>query len=235
MGETIQILDSLFEAEVPHFVLVRSILQLPSYYAEIQKRLLKPGHRPNMLVDMPTLFWLIREYASDPGYQPKRPSFVDSASVTANPDTSSGLRTRSAGDGAFRYGKTNAGKVWVVAGGGARYLYFDVADDFSKALSAGHGGRLRVTYLDAAPGTLGVDYDSSDAAALIAGAFKATRPVAMSGSGKVKTVEFDLPDALFSNRQAGGSDFRIHAGGMPLRILSVEVFKKQPHEHDSQR
>ena len=101
-----------------------------------------------------------------------------------------------------------------------------MADDFAKALSAGHGGRLRVTYLDAAPGTLGVDYDSSDATALIAGAYKTATPVTMTGSGKVVTAEFDLPDAIFTNRQGGNSDFRIHAGGMPLRIFAVEVLKK---------
>lgn len=225
MGETVRTLNSLFEVEVPHFVLVRSILQLPSYYAEIQKRLLEPGHLPNMLVDMPTLFWLIREYDSDPSYHPKRPSFADSASVMANPEKFGGLRTRRVGDGAFKIEKTDARTAWIVAGGGARYLYFDVADDFSKAFAAGHGGRLRVTYLDAAPGALGVDYDSSDSGALVSGAFKAATPVTMSGSGKVEIAEFDLPDAIFSNRQGGSSDFRIHAGGMPLHILAVEVLK----------
>lgn len=226
MGETVHTLNSMFEAEVPNFVLVRTILQVPSYYAELQKCLLEPGHLPNMLVDMPTLFWLIREYVSDPSYQPNRPSFVDSASVMANPEKSSGLRTRRVGDGAFQIEKTGDRSAWVVAGGGARYVYFDVADDFSKAFSAGHGGRLRVTYLDAAPGTLGVEYDSSDAAAHVAGAYKTARPVAMTGSGKVETAEFDLPDAIFTNRQGGSSDFRIHAGGMPLRIFAVEVLKQ---------
>ena len=224
MGETVKTLNSLFEAEVPNFVLVRTILQVPSYYAELEKRLLEPGHLPNMLVDMPTLFWLIREYVSNPSYQPNRPSFVDSPSVMASPEKSSGLRTRRVGDGVFQIDKSDAEKSWVVAGGGARYLYFDVADDFSKAL--GHGARLRVTYLDAAPGTMGVEYDSSDAAAHVAGTYKTAMPVTMTGSGKVETAEFDLPNAIFTNRQGGNSDLRIHAGGMPLRILAVEVSKK---------
>lgn len=68
MTETAATVENFFKpaSKTPHFVLVRSILQTPSYYADIQRRLQEPGRLPNRLVDMPTLLWLVREYTSNP-------------------------------------------------------------------------------------------------------------------------------------------------------------------------
>lgn len=222
MGQTVDALRGYFEPTGPNFVLVRSILQTPSYFAEIQSHLLEPGNFPNLLVDMPTLFWLIREFETNPKYEAARPKFADQKSVTATPILSAGLRSRRVADGVARIETADGQAGWNVAGGGSPFLYFDVANDFAQKLTP-LGATVKVTYVDVSVGTLGLIYDSSDPAAMVAGAFKAAPAVPTQGSGKVMTQEFVLPDAIFSGRQNASSDFRLDGGGKPMRILAVEV------------
>ncbi len=222
MGQTVDALRGYFEPAGPNFVLVRSILQTPSYFAEIQRRLLEPGNFPNLLVDMPTLFWLIREFETNPKYEAARPKFADKKSVSATPLASAGLRSRRIADGVARIETEDGQAGWNVAGGGSPFLYFDVANDFAQEI-APRGATVTVTYVDVSVGTLGLSYDSSDATAMVAGAFKAAPAVPTHGSGKVKTQEFVLPDAIFSGRQNASCDFRLDGGGQPMRILAVEV------------
>lgn len=66
---TVNDVRKCFGRKTPNFVLVRSILQSPSYYVEIQRQLQAPGNLPNLLVDVPTLFWLVREFETNPRYQ----------------------------------------------------------------------------------------------------------------------------------------------------------------------
>ena len=225
--KTVNAVRDFFEGETPNFVLVRSILQTPSYYAEIQERLQAPGNLPNRLVDMPTLCWLVREFQSDPRCQKDSETYAGKRSVSATHEARSGLRPllRRVADGIATVEKADGTSLWRVAGGAARFLYFDVADDFGKS-AAGGGVRIRVTYLDAVPGTLGLQYDSSDKAAPHLGAYKDAKRVATAGTGKVCTAEFDLPDALFSGRQNGSSDFRLDAATKPMNIIAVQVEKK---------
>lgn len=224
--KTVNAVRSFFDLETPNFVLVRSILQTPSYYAEMQKRLQAPGNLPNKLVDMPTLLWLVREFESDPRSNKKATeAYADKKSVRATPEARNGLRPRVVADGSATIVKANGQSMWRIAGGSAAYfLYFDVADDFGKSI-AGGGVRILVTYLDATPGTLGLQYDSTDPAAAMAGTYKDATRVPTAGTGKVATAEFNLPDARFSGRQNGGSDFRLEAAGNPMQILSVQVEK----------
>jgi len=225
MGQTVEALRGFFEPEGPNFVLVRSILQTPSYYAEIQRRLLTPGNFPNRLVDMPTLFWLIREFETNPQYTASRPKFATLNSVRATPDSRHGLRIRRIADGVATITTAAGQPVWSVPGGASPFLYFDVADDFAKSLH-GKAARVRVTFVDVSAGALGMAYDSNDAGATMGGAYKAVKPVATTATGKISTVEFDLPDVVFSGRQNGSSDFRLDGGGMPLAIVAVEVIRK---------
>lgn len=225
MGETADALRGYFEPEGPNFVLVRSILQTPSYFADIRRRLLEPGNFPNKLVDMPTLFWLIREFETNPAYEAARPKFADRQAVSATPTTRGGLRTRRVADGVFKIDADNGTPCWNVAGGGAPFLYFDVANDFATSL-AGTGAVVKVTFVDVSEGALGISYDSSDAAAMVQGAFKPAPAVATAGSGKVVSHEFVLPDAVFSGRQNASCDFRLDGGGKPMRILAVEVSRR---------
>jgi len=223
--QTVDAVRSFFELETPGFVLVRSILQSPSYYAEIQRRLQAPGNLPNKLVDMPTLCWLVREYQKDTRYNKESESFAGARSVSATPSERNGLRRRTVADGVASIEIAEGKPVWRSAGGATPYLYFDVNEDFAKAIAGGRV-RIRVTYLDAAPGTLGLHYDSSDRSSPLAGAYKGARPVKTVGTGGIATAEFDLPDALFSGRQNGGCDFRLYAAGKPMQILSVRVEKE---------
>ncbi len=221
---TVNAVRDFFDLETPNFVLVRSILQTPSYYAEIQKRLQAPGNLPNRLVDMPTLCWLVREFQSDPRRNTNDASYADKKSVSATPEKRDGLRRRTVADGMTTVEKAYGQSMWRVAGGTVPYLYFDVDNEFAKAL-AGKGVRVSVAYLDTTPGTLRLQYDSSDQAAALSGAYKGAADVQTLGTGKIATAVFDLPDALFSGRQNGGGDFRLDVGGNPLRVLSVQVEK----------
>lgn len=222
---TVNAVRDFFDLETPNFVLVRSILQTPSYYAEIQKRLQAPGNLPNRLVDMPTLCWLVREFQKDPRCNMTDVSYADKKSVSAKPEKRDGLRRRAVADGMTTIEKAYGQSMWRVPGGTVPYLYFDVADEFVKAL-AGKGVRISVTYLDTLSGTLRLQYDSRDQAAALSGAYKGAADVQTLGTGKIAAAVFDLPDALFSGRQNGGSDFRLDVGGNPLRVLSVQVEKK---------
>lgn len=220
MGQTADALRGFFEPDEINFVMVRSILQLPSYYADIQRRLQDPGNLPNKLVDLPTLFWLIREFETNPAYVKLRPVYANAKSVSARPAERNGLRNRRVADGIATVVDANGKPAWNANG----LLYFDVANDFAKTV-AGKGAKLRVTYVDIAAGTIGVQYDSSDKAAMVDGAFKSAPNLPTTGSGKVTTAEFNLSDAIFSGRQNASTDLRLDTGGKPMRIISVEVIK----------
>ncbi len=220
--KTVNAVRHFFTHDTPNFVMVRSILESPSYYAEIQRRLQAPGNLPNQLVDMPTLLWLVRKFETDS--KNAAAVFADKKSVGATPETSAGLRQRNIGDGFATIEKAGGKSLWRVAGGAFGYLYFDVAAGFGKSI-AKRGVQVRVTYLDATPGTLGLQYDSTDPAAPLAGAYKNAKRVTTAGTGKIAVALFNLPDARFSGRQNTGSDFRLEAAGKPLRILSVTVEK----------
>lgn len=224
-AETARIVNSFFDPDGPNFVAFRSILQLPSYYADIQTRLQQPGNLPNKLVDLPTLFWLIREYTADPSYEHAGQSYATSKQLSADPETRAGLRTRHASDGVMQSGKADGEAVWEINGRPAYYVYFKAADDFAKSLAGGKGVSVVVTYQDDARVSVGLDYDSTDPSVGVAGAYKAAPAVPTAGAGGVKTATFHLPDALFSHRENGGSDFRVHANGKALRLRSVQIIR----------
>jgi len=223
---TVDAVRIFFDAETPNFVLVRSILQSPSYYADIQKRLQSPGTPPNLLVDVPTLCWLVQAFSSDPRYQPESAgSYADRRCVSATPKKRDGLRRRTAADGVASVETVGERSAWVIGQGKSRYLYFDVADDFLPA-HVGRGVRVRVTCLGAAPNRVHLQYDSSDHAAALSGAYKDLTPASAStAEDGTSTLDFVLPDADFAGRQNGGGDFRLEANGDAVRILSVQVEK----------
>jgi hypothetical protein len=225
LEQTAEVLRGFFEPDGPNFVLARSILQTPTYYAEIQRRLLAPGNFPNKLVDMPTLFWLIREYHSNPIYEAAKPKYGDKPAVSATPKECLGIRLRRIADGIATQARVDGTPVWKSAGGASPFLYFDVADDFAKSIT-GKGVRVRISYMDVTEGWLGMDYDSSDAGATLGGAYKPAKPVKTTGNGALKVADFDVADAILSGRQNGRSDFRLNGGGKPMCIVAVEVVRR---------
>jgi hypothetical protein len=222
--QTVDAVKAFFEAETPHFVLVRSILQRPSYYAELQKRLKSPGTPPNLLVDLPTLCWLVQAYREDPRNRDEAEGgYASRPRVSATPRRREGLRRRTAADGVGVIEEVGGEAVWAVGAGQSRYLYFDVADDF---LGGAAEARVRVivSCAGAAPARLHVHYDSADAKAALSGAYKGAAPAGAEGDGA--TLVFELPDARFAGRQNGGGDFRLDAGGQTLRVRAVAVEKR---------
>jgi hypothetical protein len=114
------------------------------------------------------------------------------------------------------------GRRTVAAGRGGRYIYFDADDSFflRDALPL----EVEFTYLDQGKGAISFEYDSSDASAHHAGAFKAAAPVALKGSGAWRTAAIRLSDAAFTGR-ANGSDFRLSVPGGDLTLHRVEIRK----------
>ena len=225
---TVNLISNLFEESPPNFILVRSILQSPSYYADIQRSLAAPGHLPNKLVDMPTLLWLINAWQSDPRNQDTSKNYAGQAAISVTPDTHDGLRRRAAADGCAAIDRSAAPAAWVAAKekSGA-YLYFDAAAEFLGTPAGGAPARIFVTYQDTgAPLNIHLQYDSADATLpSTPSAYKNAKRIAVTQTDGTRTAEFLLPDARFSGRQNSGSDFRLFADGSPMRILRVEVRK----------
>ncbi|MBE3068683.1 MAG: DUF5010 domain-containing protein [Planctomycetes bacterium] len=135
---------------------------------------------------------------------------------------------------ALKTGADGLAEVASVAGAGAirtlpnphgpgAYLYFDVADAFF--FDAGDPMQVTVEYLDAGGAALDLHYDSTDAAAALAGAYKSAGAIARGQTGTWKTAVWDLKDARFSNRQNLQSDFRLFAPDGALAVRRVSVRK----------
>ncbi len=97
-----------------------------------------------------------------------------------------------------------------------RYLYFDVDDAFACGL-LGRATALRVTYRDAGCSSFGVEYDSTVNEGPLAGAFRPAGGVQITGTGRWKTAEFNLPDCCFMNR-GNGADFRLAVVGGEIEL-----------------
>jgi hypothetical protein len=92
--------------------------------------------------------------------------------------------------------------------GERRFLSFDVDDSFS--FFEKRSFEVEIEFFDAGEGSFRVEYDSADRA--LAPEQRPFRSAGEKGFGSTsewRTEKFDLPDALFGNRQPGGADFRI--------------------------
>lgn len=108
---------------------------------------------------------------------------------------------------------------------GGRYIYFDVDDAF---FFQDEGGvEVEVEYYDASPGPLVLEYDSSDAKAPHAGAFKARTVATQGGKGDWRTARVQLGDAAFSGRANGGDlRFSVPGGDAVLAGCTVRKFAR---------
>lgn len=103
-----------------------------------------------------------------------------------------------------------------------RYLYFDVDDSF---FAPGDGAlQIEVRYFDAAPGTLLLEYDASDAAAPHGGAFKALPLAEQRGARAWQTATARIADAAFTGR-ANGGDFRLSVAGADTIVAQCTLHK----------
>jgi len=107
-----------------------------------------------------------------------------------------------------------------------RFIYFDIHDDFVKAL----GGKCYVVveYLDNSYGWINLEYDSGK------GAY---RPAVAAGNlmlstGKDRQALYVLPEARFKGRQKSNTDFRLCIqGDVLLKSISVSSIENDPAQY----
>jgi predicted Ser/Thr protein kinase len=109
-----------------------------------------------------------------------------------------------------------------------RRLYLDVHDGWIRP-----GDRVEVEMELWRGGgrSFRLDYDSTDAAAPEAGAYKPTTPVDLNGGRQWRTVRLLLPDPRFANRATGGNDVRLETQGdvdLPIHRVTFRRISDSP-------
>lgn len=108
------------------------------------------------------------------------------------------------------------------AQGDDRHLYFAVDDSWKYFQKQAYS--VTVEFLDKGRGTFTLEYDSADASKKGAERWhKASSEEAFTDTGEWKTATFQLADAMFANRQAGGADFRLTVKKRGLAVRRVVV------------
>jgi len=147
--------------------------------------------------------------------------------VAASPGQSDGLAIapKPEGDGPVVETTVAGRKAWSTAPNRhsptARYLYFDVDDDF--VYDTDEPVEVTVAYRDSGPANFCVEYDSADPRLEgLAQEFRSGPVQALQRSGQWKEARFVLPHARFAGR-SNGSDFRLTTTGSDLVIGQVSV------------
>lgn len=219
-----RVMRSLAGGSMPRFVVCRSILKPPSWYAQVEQELKRIAGDEVMTVDLYTLLWLVREYETQraKGVESR---FAHATEIAASPDREEGLSPIMVDDGPFDVVAREGAKAWKVPSHQPPYyLYFDADDGFYRA----GGGALvvEVEYLDDGQGRFELQYDSADPAAPVNGAYKGhPQVVTRTGSGEWRRAAFRLEDPRFAGSQNGGADFRLFNAGDSLLVRSVRVRK----------
>jgi hypothetical protein len=210
---------------LPRFGVFRSILQTPTWYAEVQQELQRSAGDEVRVVDLYTLMWLVREYESHPERY-AREEFRNAREVSARPQSGQGLDVLYVDDGRFTIEKGAGDPHWLSAARArARYLYLDVAHSFPEARRTPLA--IEVEYMDTGNFRFGLEYDSLDTAAPLAGAYKPhPQLIQASNSGQWRSAVFHVEDARFQGRQNGAADFRFYCLGDDVRVRRVTVRRK---------
>ncbi len=206
----------------PRFIVCRSILQTPSWYARVSAELKQAAGDEVQVVDLYTLLWLVREFETNrAAYVDTR--FADAPTVAATPDRSDGLTALQLEDGPHDVVERSGARCWCVPGQvPARYLYLDAADEFCRR--GGNVYEIELDFLDAGTGRIALEYDSTDASAPQGGAYKShAQIVERRDSGVWRKAVWRVGDARFAGSQNGGADFRFFNGGSELLVRSVRV------------
>jgi hypothetical protein len=207
---------------LPQFGVFRSILRTPSWYAKVEMELERIRDNDTEVVDLYTLMWLVREYESHKiDYVDER--FAHARKVSARPGRHDGIVPVFVADGPFDVERHANESYWLMPFDTvARYLYFDVNDAFP--LHKGDGLKIRIEYWDDRRIRFGLEYDSSDTAAKLNGAYKAhSQAIQGQGSERWRAAEFRVSDARFAGSQNGAADFRLFVRGGPLKVRAVSV------------
>jgi len=160
---------------------------------------------------------------------PKGP-FTGAKSVSINlgpKNQENGLRQIESGDGQTEpatVGDRTARRL-KTAPANNRYMYFQVDDSFKWA--AEMNLKLELTYYDAKPGNIWLDFDSNDETALFAGAYtRSSATVKMTGSETWKTAVFPLPNARLLNSQNSAADFRLATDTAELLVGKLTLIRE---------
>lgn len=209
----------------PRFMVCRSILQAPTWYAQVERELKTLAGDNIQVVDLYTLLWLVREYETHRDlYADAR--YAQVQEVSATPERADGLTPLHVADGPLTEVAQEGVKCWRVASGRAgRYFYLEVADSFYRP--GGGPLQLSVEFLDQGTGRIVLEYDSTDASAMLGGAYKAHPTIVeRSRTGQWRTVAFDVADARFAGSQNAGADLRLYNGGNDLLIRRLRLTRQ---------
>ncbi|MBN1422635.1 MAG: hypothetical protein JXP34_27910 [Planctomycetes bacterium] len=210
----------------PDFRIFRTILQRPSWHAEVVREV--RAARPEVrFVDPYVLLALVREHVTRTR---ATAPFRDAPAVSFAPGgPDRGLEIARVPDGPFEIVEA-AGRRAIRCDGirAASYLYVRVADGFAFRPDA----PLEITLIHRAegPGRFTIEYDARDRGAPHAGTYKATPWVAVEPGEGWSAVAIPLPDPRLTNRQNGDADFRIVVSGTTLLIAEIEVRKRPEGE-----
>jgi len=220
-AEAAEIIAARFGAGRPSFQVYRSILQQPSWYAALDARVTELVGDRAMAVDLYTLLYLVRAYATNPdlhGQGSSEYAHAEALSVTA--DRSEGLVALWQADGRLlRETGPDGQRVFRIGEAASPYLYVDVDNAFDPT----RGLVLEIECV--APGTCGlvVEYDSSDASAPHEGAYKPLGQGTRLTAG-AHVLRMNLPpDRLFKGRQNGGADFRLCVTDGTLLVAAIRL------------
>ncbi len=223
--EAARVIAQISHGPLPRFTVCRSILQTPSWYAQVEKELQVMGGDQVQVVDLYTLLWLVREYETHRAdYVDQR--FAEATEVSAKPDKSDGLTPTFAADGPICETVHNSTRCWRIATSErGQYLYFEVDDAFYRS---GSGPiEIALEFLDQGEGRVILQYDSTDASATLGGAYKSHADVVQRGNTKQwQHVAFPVTDARFAGSQNSGADFRFYSSGDNLLIRHVRVTRR---------
>jgi len=104
---------------------------------------------------------------------------------------------------------------------GSNYMYFDVDSNFIQGGS--NDIQIKITYLDNFAGNWGIEYDAAGTQV-----YKPSNEIINLNDNTWKTVSININDAGFTDRQAGGMDFRIYNGGTnDISVRFVRVVKTE--------
>ena len=207
-------LSKLPSGPSPGFFVFRTILKTPTWHAGVEKEVQSLMGDKIKFVDLYTLLWLVHEYETN--------EVANARELTATPDQSEGLAAIYAADGQFTIAEHDGKSCWFVPRKASSYFYFGIDGGFRPR--PGEVLEIELEYLDIGSGEVGLDYDSRDLQAPLAGAYKHhSFTINRANSGQWRKASFRLNDARFNGSQNEHADFRFYNGGDELVIRSVRV------------
>lgn len=223
-----RIVEATANLTAPAFLPLRTILKSPSWHkATMEQVAALPGGDRVRFLDAYRFMLLLKRFEQTKQTQPLAPGpFSDVARIRFAPGSGfDGLAPIAADDGPFEETRADDGQKIIrqKRSDEIHYLYFRVGDGFGRSLERGVGVDLVVTIsiLDTDGGKVGLQYNS-----LHESYRAAAEPVDLGGTGRWRTVSFNLNEARFDHSQNGGASFRLVNFGSELIVGTVSVHQR---------